>query len=95
MFEITGFEDNLDIFMVTGDPAERAQDWQTEEEEGGAEEERGGLEAVGRGWDDEGQDWEGEEAGEEEVESGHLDWETGVWRAGGDDGEVGEEGRED
>ena len=78
MFEITSFEDNLDIFMVTGEPTERAQEREAEEEEGGAEEDREGLGGVGRGGDDEDQDWEGEKAGEEEVEAGHLDGDTGV-----------------
>ena len=72
MFEITGFEDNLDILIVAGEPAERGQEREAEEEEGGAEDDGGGLEVVRRGRDDEAQDCEGDDAGEEEVEAGHL-----------------------
>ena len=94
MFEITGFEDNLDIFIVAGEPVERGQEGDTEEEEGGAEDDAGGLEVVRRGGDDEAQDWEGDDAGEKEVDAGHLDGETEVGGAGPGDGKVGEEGRE-
>ena len=94
MFEITGFKDNLDILIITGEPVERGQDGEAEEEEGGAEKDGESLEVVRRGGDDESQDWEGDGAGEEEVDEGHLDGETEVGGAGPGDGEVGEERRE-
>ena len=95
MFEITGFEDNLDILIVAGEPVERGQERETEEEEGGAEDDGGGLEVVRRDEDDQPQDWEGDDAGEEEVDDGHLGGEAGVGGAGPGDGQVGEERRQD